>query len=194
MDRNIKTVTLFIVIFVILLIFILCYVKEIRTKKLVRYDAPDIYNMNSKIMSENKKYCNTEITYCFKDSECAVMCDRKTRYVCLNGVCRNDKILNASTPENKCDIRKGLIGYLVGDVAYGKYNFICKSVDPGIALTTDNNLMCKGQKDIIIDYTMKFPTINNCLCTNQSIVPATKMKRKHIECDNIYYELVARGL
>ena len=89
---------------------------------------------------------------------------------------------------------KGMIGYLVGDVAYGKYYFICKSVDPGIALATYDNLMCKGQKDRMIDYTTKFPTINECLCINQSIIPATRNKRKHVECDNIYYELVSGGL
>ena len=194
MNRDIKTVTFFILIFSILLVTIIIYpIREIKIKKLIKYDETDFYNIKSKVMSENKKYCSNEISYCFEDSDCSIMCDTKNPYVCLNGICKNDKIITTA-PENECDQKKGMIGYLVGNISYGKYDFICKSIDPGIALAVNNNLMCKGQQTLAIDYTTKFPTINQCSCINQSIVPATRNKRKHVECDNIYYELVSTGL
>ena len=168
-------------------------IKEIKSKKNIKRNENNFFNINSRVMSENKKYCSTYMSYCFNDSDCSIMCDLKNKYNCINGICKNNKIVT-SVPENKCDPKKGLIGYLVGNTAYGKYEFICKSIDLGIALSIKTNLMCKGQKNMFIDYTTKFPTINQCSCINKSIVPATQNKRKHVECDDIYHELVTRGL
>ena len=54
------------------------------------------------MMSENKKYCTNEITYCFENSDCSIMCDLKSQYVCINGICKNNKIIT-KVPENECD-------------------------------------------------------------------------------------------
>lgn len=192
---HLKSITMFIIIFSVILVFAIIFpIMEIKNKKVIKYDEEsDFYSINSHLISETKKYCSNEITYCFEDSDCSIMCDLKNQYICINGICKNNKIIT-TVPENKCDPSKGMVGFLIGTPSFGKYDFICKSIDPGIALSVNTNLMCKGQNNMLIDYISKFPTTNQCLCINKSIVPATQNKRKHVECDDIYHQLVSRGL
>lgn len=84
----------------------------------------------------------------------------------------------------------GMITYLAGSVAFGNYVKICKSVDPGIAISNTDNLMCKNGT-ISVNYEKGFPLISECEdCEQQVTIPATLTKREHVECKNLFYDLI----
>lgn len=145
-----------------------------------------------------RRECTNEITYCFSDNECTTRCIANTEYMCTNGICRNKRIIT-SIAENKCDASKGFIAYLMGDVAFGKYEYICRTVDPGIAISPDeSNRMCLGG-DIDIDYLKQFPSMERCSCNGNNdpercVVPATENVRRHVVCDARYGDMLRRAL
>lgn len=144
---------------------------------------------------QNRKPCDTQTVYCFRDNDCSQQCEASfsSLYRCINGTCRNNKILEFDGVKNECDTTKGMVAFMVGDTAFGRYEYVCKSVDLGIARSVDaTNLMCRGG-NIEINYVKKYPTIADCKCEYQSYVPATSVKRAHVECDRKYHDLVKGG-
>lgn len=139
--------------------------------------------------------CNLVDTYCFKDSDCVKICKIYDNHECINGVCKiNKQLIDGEKNEDsgKCDPKMGMMGMLVGDTAFGRYVKICKSIDPGIAISNDENLMCKGSEDNKkINYLFRSPQIEDCVnCNKKVIIPATLAKREHAECENEYYDMV----
>ena len=135
-----------------------------------------------------KRDCDTTKTYCFSDNDCTSQCTN-TNESCVHGICRTN--INSMEATNDCDPKKGVIGYFIGNTALGKYEYICKSVDPAIAISVNENRMCYGDSSYLIDYLSTFPSINTCTCSNQIIVPATSQKREHVECNAAYIGLVS---
>lgn len=153
-------------------------------------------------VSPYRKNCETLPTYCFDDDDCTAQCVMTTNFTCSNGICTNRSLLEYSTL-NECDPALGFIAYYVGDVAFGDYNFICKSADPGIAINNNGtleNTMCKSGS-ITIDYLSKYPSITECTCSdtnksNQIIIPATEEVREYVVCvsENTYKKINGLGL
>lgn len=153
-------------------------------------------------VSPYRKNCETLPTYCFDDDDCTTQCAMTTNFTCSSGICTNRSLLEFSTL-NECDPALGFIAYYIGDVAFGDYNFICKSADPGIAINNNGvleNNMCKNGS-ISIDYLSKYPSMTECTCnnttlSNQIVIPATEEVREYIVCvsDNIYKKINGVGL
>lgn len=135
--------------------------------------------------SSHKKQCQTEQVYCFGDSDCNAKCS--TSNICLNGICKLDP--GYVNPSDLCDTKMGMVGYLVGNPEIGGYDWICKSVDPAIAISNTENRMCFNGT-IEFDYAKHFPEIESCECDDKIIIPATLEKRKHVECNSIYKDLI----
>lgn len=130
--------------------------------------------------------CDQNITYCFEDAHCAHLCSSKSGSICRNGICRNANVLNTQVPVNECNAERGVFTFFVGNTALGRYDFLCRSVDLGIA--PDNprepNRMCTNGF-IDIDYTRSFPSITDCTCPpGQKMVtlPETSQVRAYTQC------------
>lgn len=150
------------------------------------YDkVPDaLIKLVNGLEQEKKIDCQQKVTYCFEDSQCAQRCSNLS--VCSHGVCLNSNIFTTTAPINECDASKGVLTFFVGNPAFGVYEYLCKSVDPGIADDDIKkpNRMCTGG-NIDIDYTKSFPLMNNCNCPNDFdmvIVPATSTVREYGVC------------
>lgn len=146
---------------------------------------------------KDKHKCSVKHTYCFDTRQCNNMCIERNShlYECNRGVCelslgglREHDLLKGED----CDSSKGMITFLVGDTAFGSYTRLCKSVDPGIAVSNKINLMCKNDPHISIDYHNAYPKMSDCSesCTQSIIVPATRNKRRHKECGNPLWRMV----
>ena len=146
----------------------------------------DFINVN-KPKQKTKKNCTNNVVYCFDKLNCNNSCSGGD-YQCINGVCKTDTVL-ISDVENNCNANMGILGFLVGNTAFGVYDFKCKSVDDGIAIDNEVNVMCRGG-DIDIDYLKAYPSINDCNCDHPIIIPATSVKRRHVECNSKYFDLV----
>lgn len=139
-----------------------------------------------------KNRCTTTKTYCFSSADCRNMCAEDDSFTCSHGTCENDiRVLQETNSEAEpCDPKMGMVTFLVGDTAFGRYTRICKSVDPGIAVSSGKNLMCLNG-EISINYTRQFPNLSTCKnCTNPIEIPATSTKRRHVECNNPLYDMV----
>ncbi len=147
-------------------------------------------DLSSILYNQARVDCNQQVHYCFEDSECSLACDYSTTYKCMHGICRNE-VVRTEDVLNECDPKMGILAYMTGDTQFGRYQFVCKSEDPGIAVNTTTNLMCAGG-DIDINYTQVFPGIDSCQCPDDStiLVPATSVKRRHVQCDSRYVDLV----
>jgi len=97
-------------------------------------------------------------------------------------------------PENTCDATMGMIAFLVGSPAFGSFHFVCRSIDPGIAISTTENLMCNGEQNFGIDYLQQFPTIIQCTCPDLVPVPATSQVRRYGECNSQFADFVRLSL
>ncbi|UHB41826.1 PIF-3 [Macrobrachium rosenbergii nudivirus] len=139
------------------------------------------------LIGSGRKDCATERRYCFGNEDCMYKCI-DSNFSCINGICKKD--INKIPGSNVCDPSKGVLGFLLGNTALGTYEFICKSIDPGIAITVDNNRMCHGDKDYVIDYISNYPIIKACKCDNQITIPATSVKREHVECNSEFVDFV----
>lgn len=147
------------------------------------------------LTSRSTRNCNREQVYCWTDADCAQACSNVSGVSCVRGVCGQQNLV-FSSPNNPCDPAKGILAFLEGDVAFGRYVYSCKSVDPGIAISSTLNKMCLNQTTpVTINYLTKFPEITDCSCTDTlTLVPATTVKRAHAECSPLFYDLVTRGL
>ena len=147
--------------------------------------VPDVLLELKRSLEQKKKInCNQRVTYCFSDSECRQMCSNSAN--CSNGVCLNSNLFSTTAPINECDATKGVLTFFVGNPAFGRYEYLCKSVDPGIASDkiTEPNLMCTGG-DIDINYLNSFPKITDCKCPEDYkliIMPATETVRDYSVC------------
>jgi len=130
--------------------------------------------------------CEETLTYCFDNGDCNTKCANKN-YSCLTGVCRPS--LDEIVESDKCIASQGMLAYLVGNPAFGIYDFVCKSVDPGIAISNTVNKMCYPE-NFQFDYLERFPQIDSCECPDKVYVPATAEKRAHVECSPIFKDLI----
>lgn len=184
----------------ILIIILICVTgfisNQINSKYETVVESVNLLDLSSNLYNGERIDCNREINYCFVDSECARSCNFDSSYRCLHGICRNE-VIRVEDPLNDCKPDMGILAYLTGDTQLGRFQFVCKSEDPGIAISSTDNLMC-NQGFIEINYLRQFPTISACNClnssnpntTNQVLVPATSVKRRHVQCDSRYWDLV----
>lgn len=140
----------------------------------------------------DKKDCTSTKVYCTSSAECETKCLANTSklFKCNEGVCKVGEFETTQYTGVECDASKGMMMFLVGDTAMGRYERICKSIDPGIAISNDENLMCKGDESFQVNYIKKYPEMSDCKCKNSIIIPATRAKRRHLECENILYDMV----
>jgi len=135
---------------------------------------------------EDKRDCEQARTYCFEDSDCARLCTISSLSQCRNGMCINSAVINTSTIRNECNAASGVVTFFVGNATLGRYEFICKSIDPGIApndITLPNKMCLNG--NININYLNKFPTISDCTCPVNYlpvIIPKVSQIRERVEC------------
>lgn len=130
--------------------------------------------------------CNQKITYCFEDSHCSKLCSNQTGSICRNGICVNANVLNTQVPINECNSERGVFTFFAGNVALGRYDFLCRSIDLGIAPNDPNldNNMCIGGS-IDINYKQAFPAITDCVCPEGKIpvvLPETSQVRRYVHC------------
>ncbi|UOT91843.1 PIF-3 [Aratus pisonii nudivirus] len=171
-----------VVIFLFLIIIGLMFNK---TSKRLSFDKINIKVGN--LYGVGRKDCELTKTYCFTDNDCVQQCTASS-FTCAHGICMNN--VNTINATNDCDPSKGVIGYLVGNTALGTYEYICKSVDPAIAVSVTENRMCFGDKTYQINYLQSYPSIYTCECDDKVIIPATSQKREHVECNKIFVDLV----
>lgn len=139
----------------------------------------------------NRVDCTQQTTYCFENSHCRSKCLDTTGSICRNGICLSSNVLNTQAPINTCDASRGVVTFLVGNTALGRFDTLCRSIDPGIApndVTQPNRMCFMGNIDI--DYTKKFPSINDCWCPYEKykiIIPATREIRPYAICMNNPY-------
>lgn len=164
----------------------LSILKSNKTTNNKKEDEPVLADYVENAINPKKINCNETSTMCFANSECQTSCNFGDAMKCVNGLCRNKYIYKTQTEE--CNPKNGYFGYLIGEPAFGRFRQVCKSIDPGIA-TPYGNLMCRGG-DISIDYRIGYPSIENCRnCKNPIIIPATPVKRAHIECNDKFYNI-----
>lgn len=132
---------------------------------------------------KSKATCNTTTTYCFEDADCQQQCS-ESGVACLHGICKSN--INRIDANNECDPQMGVLGYLVGNTALGTYQYICKSIDPGIAISPTENRMCYGDNTYHVNYLDGFPSMTDCRCEGAIVVPATRTTRAHIECNKAF--------
>ena len=171
-------------IFVFAIVILLC---TLFGKKMKLLKSENISIDAGNMFSVGKINCDLEKTYCFTDDDCFKKCVSTTSS-CIHGICSTN--INTSNIINDCDPTKGILGYLVGNTALGTYSYVCKSIDPAIAISVNENRMCYGDKTYQIDYLKSYPSIYSCTCSNQVVIGATSEKRRHVECDSRYIDLV----
>jgi len=163
-------------------------------------DANGLLTDESVDTSKPRVNCEFETQYCFTDGDCQRRCNANVAGLgarCITGICKNELLIE-QLPENNCDPRKGFVAYLVGNPALGQVSFICKTVDPGIAISVDGiNRMCAGSiEPIDINYLKEFPYEKQCtkeICPFPCLIPATSVKRSHIECNETFSLLITKG-
>uniref|UniRef100_A0AAU8GFC4 PIF-3 n=1 Tax=Faxonius propinquus nudivirus TaxID=3139431 RepID=A0AAU8GFC4_9VIRU len=187
-----KLFCIFYIICIVSLCLCIFIIWNIQQKQINTKMFNEKYLMNTNLYNYNKKSCIQETVYCFTNNDCTQKCDNLNTYNCVNGICKSSSIIIVDD-KNQCDNRKGVLAYLVGNTAFGTYEFICKSIDPGIAININENKMCAGDPLYSYDYTLQFPQITDCMCEHQSLIPATSQVRKYVECDDYFYDLVALG-
>lgn len=172
------------------IIVILYYLFQIMQSSVNNNTIIDTVRIEIKnLFSSGKKDCIESKIYCFQDSDCLVKCTARDEFSCIHGTCKKSSVLTSNS-NNKCDPKMGVLGYLIGNTAFGTYSYICKSIDPGIAISTTENLMCKGDSTFNFNYLTEYPTKYNCMCKNQVLIPATSQKREHVECNAAFIDLV----
>lgn len=158
-----------------------------KRSKVINEDKIDINT--GFLFGTSKQNCSLNKVYCFSDSDCSQQC-ADSYAGCVHGLCSTDVV--ASAAKNECDPSMGVIGFLIGNTALGIYEFICKSIDPAIAISVSENRMCFGDSGYKFDYLQSFPTIHTCNCNGKIIIPATSEKRVHAECDSRFEDLVPK--
>lgn len=186
-----KNKSIFLILFVLLVTLVLavafvCWLNG--NKEAVRDWIHTDFIDAGQLVHQIRSDCNSEVVYCFNDADCRHGCQTRDHYACLNGICRNDRmLLDNSTHDEQCLAHMGMMSYLVGNTAFGRYEYVCKSIDPGIAVSSTKNLMCNNQTQAPlpdINYMVELPTETMCHCNDNetAVVAATPNKRQHTEC------------
>lgn len=135
-----------------------------------------------------KRDCDVEIIYSMEDEQCDFVCKAPGLYRSHNGVCVNILAFDSENVENKCDPRRGVLAYLLGDPQFGRTQMRCLSVDPGIQPDDPEgkNIICGSDASIDINYLDSFPQLNNCKCVDENerlaLISNTSEVRKHADC------------
>lgn len=180
---------------IVVVFFTIVYVNKIVGKLKIQSSKIKSANIEDKqfrsefanIEIENEKNCTKSVIYCFDDDDCRVMCSDKGRISCLNGICKTKKTITRNI-ENKCDVKLGYYAYLVGDTMFGDYKYVCKSIDPGIAVLDENNKIVNricNYGSINVDYRKNIPMAGECNCpsdTHYVELPNTKTIRNRAFC------------
>lgn len=136
---------------------------------------------------QHKRDCNVESVFSMDDEYCSIVCQSRELFISRNGVCVNVKNFdNENDITGKCDPRKGVVAYIIGNSEFGTIEHLCLSIDQGIQPDDPekDNIICKGG-DIDIDYLVSFPTVDQCKCpagTTRIIIESTVNVRKHASC------------
>lgn len=182
-SHNLYAIVCFVVIVGLLILIIVLMGKK--PKSLVGNDVVEL--RTHELYGIGKSDCAYEKVFCFADGDCAKNCSNAYS-TCVKGTCTSD--IDTSSATNDCDPSRGLVGYLTGNTTLGTYEYICKSIDPGIAISVTENRMCYGDPSYSIDYLKTFPAVNTCQCEGRTTIPATSEKRLHVECDKTFHDLV----
>lgn len=133
-----------------------------------------------------KRNCDSELIYSMADSQCKQICQEPGVFRTHNGVCVNVLSFDQAAVEDKCDPKKGVLAYLLGDPQFGTTKLRCLSIDPGLQPNDINkpNIVCVNGT-IDINYVEGFPQLNNCECppaTFLGTVQNTSTIRQHGTC------------
>ena len=145
----------------------------------------------AKITTDKRINCSTQKHYCFEDNDCSTQCTIGGNYMCIHGICKDQRVVE-TMPDNRCDPKKGFEAFLVGNPNMGTYEYICKSIDQGIAIDIDTNKMCLNGT-IDIDYTKSMPFVTDCKDANQMLIPATSAVRDYVIIDEKTYDIVTKS-
>lgn len=172
----------FTIVIVILIIFFLKYITSLEYDKMG--DANLIIDQQLEL--RNRINCDQIPTYCFEDSNCTGICTIATTTRCSNGICVNAAIINTTAPKNECDAAKGVLTYFVGNATLGRFDYLCKSIDLGIAPDDIDlpNRMCE-HGNITINYLQQFPDASQCSCPNgysKVNLANTSQVRNYVDC------------
>lgn len=126
--------------------------------------------------SSTMRDCQSETVYSMTDNHCRTQCKPPGIYNNVDGICVNVTELSEGAPyRDKCDPKKGVIPYVVGDGQFGTLDVRCMSIDPGIQ--PDNvylpNRICSGNvASVEIDYISQhgFPQWTDCVCKENSVL------------------------
>jgi hypothetical protein len=169
----------------VFLILTIVFLKYIST---LEYDKTADANLiiDPQLEHRNRINCDQIPTYCFEDSNCSGICTIATTTRCSNGICINAAVINTTAPKNECDAAKGVITYFVGNPTLGRFDYLCKSIDLGIAPDDIDlpNRMCE-HGNIIINYLQQFPDVSQCTCTNgytRVMLANTSQIRNYADC------------
>lgn len=183
-------IKLILIFTVVIVLVVLCYIIiRIRGNEVTSALVDENFKMQiSNFFNGDRSNCSEEILYCFSNTDCSRTCVDSDK-ICQHGLCKAP-VMNPIDWSETCDATKGMVGYLIGNTALGDYEFICKSIDPAIAISNTENRMC-FDGSIEIDYNIAYPASSSCVCSHPVYVPATKEKREHVECSDIFYDLVS---
>lgn len=175
-------------VLIVSLVFVFLLAGFIRYVQSIDYDpeiVPDI-STDPNIEAGKRVDCSLGVVYCFENNNCSSVCTIASSAVCRNGICLNSNVINTTAPINECDAERGVVTFFAGNVALGRYDYLCRSIDLGIApddVSLPNN-MCKDG-DIDINYLVQFPDIRQCQCppgTSLVGLPATSQVRQYGQC------------
>nr|WOJ45367.1 pif3 [Apis mellifera nudivirus] len=137
-----------------------------------------------------KRDCNVETLYAMDDEQCANICRSPGIFQVRHGACVNVLAFESksSLAMNKCDPKRGVLAYLIGNSQFGSTSLLCLSIDLGIQ--PDNadeaaNRICSGGGKIDINYLLGFPQISNCKCPSGKIltvIESTSTIRPYGQC------------
>lgn len=177
----------------LLLIVLMCFVVLYILYNIRDLNGPDVHTgdlVGGSQSEMHKRDCDVETVYSVNDSQCQAVCKAPGVFTSRNGACINVLAFSTNNVLNKCDPKKGVLAFLLGDPQFGNTKTHCYSVDPGVQPDDPDgkNVIC-NYGSINIDYVKSFPQLADCQCTDPSrsvltFVTNTKEVRKHGVCVN----------
>ena len=77
-------------VFIIVSVYL---VYTITSHDIIQPDEEEKLRLLADMAAKNKRYCTTEVTYCFTDQDCSSRCDISNKYACINCICKNQRIV-----------------------------------------------------------------------------------------------------
>lgn len=175
----------FFIIVILIVVFVIFFnvylLKLVKRKKYVQKFTPQV-----NIGAENKEDCEFKNIPCFENADCFRNCQNRSNK-CQKGLCVPNTFLDISEHDSHCNLKKGMLDFIVGDGSLGTYRVICLPVEP-LAKSSYENYMCLNNQEYFdsIDYTHEFPSIEACekFCKTPLYVPPTITRRPHVTCEN----------